>query len=80
MGEQRTDNDDLPAETKGSRNQWRNYQERVRADGGVSRFINPTISGKQRWIQIPDQPKIHLLAPLRKGIIRSAKHHQYTRG
>jgi len=55
MGEQRTDNDDLSAETK--RKGWRNYQERVRADGGVSRFINPTIDGKQRWIQIPDQPK-----------------------
>ena len=55
MGEQRTDNDDLPAETK--RRRWRNYQERIRADGGVSRFINPTIDGKQRWIQIPDQPK-----------------------
>ena len=53
MGEQRTDNDDLPAETK--RKRWRNYQERVRADGGVSRFINPTIDGKQRWVQIPDE-------------------------
>ena len=36
---------------------WKNYTERPRADGGISRFIHPTIGGKQTWIRTPEDPK-----------------------
>ena len=36
---------------------WKNYTERPRADGGISRFIHPKIGGKQTWIRIPEDPK-----------------------
>ena len=55
MDKGRTNNDDIPRSPK--KRGWKNYQERVRADGNVSRFVNPTIAGKQRWIRIPDQHK-----------------------
>jgi integrase len=56
MDQKRADHDDIPAATGKSKN-WKNYTERTRADGGISRFIHPTIGGKQTWIRIPDQAK-----------------------
>ena len=56
MDQKRADHDDIPAATGKSKN-WKNYTERTRANGGISRFIHPTIAGKQTWIRIPDQAK-----------------------
>ena len=56
MDQKRADHDHIPAATGKSKN-WKNYTERTRADGGISRFIHPTIGGKQTWIRIPDQAK-----------------------
>ena len=50
------DHDHIPTAT-GKSKKWKNYTERTRADGGISRFIHPTVAGKQTWIRIPDQPK-----------------------
>ena len=55
MGQQSTDNADISARPKRRNTKWKNYQERIKADGSVSRFINPTIGGKQTWIRIPDE-------------------------
>ena len=57
MGAERADHNDIYAAAKPKKRGWKNYQEKPKADGGVSRFINPTIGGKQRWIQIPEEPK-----------------------
>ena len=56
MGAKREDNNDIPAAAAPKKRGWKNYQERARADGGVSRYINPTIGGKQRWVLIPEDP------------------------
>jgi integrase len=56
MGAEREDHNDIPAAAAPKKRGWKNYQERARADGGVSRYINPTIGGKQRWVLIPEDP------------------------
>ena len=56
MGQRGADHNDIPAAAAPKKRGWKNYQERARADGGVSRYINPTIGGKQRWVLIPEDP------------------------
>ena len=58
MGQRGADHNDIPAAAaKPKKRGWKNYQEKPRADGGVSRYINPTINGKQVWKLIPNDPK-----------------------
>ena len=56
MGQRGADHNDIPAAATPKKRGWKNYQERARADGGVSRYINTTIGGKQRWVLIPEDP------------------------
>ena len=58
MGAERENHHNIPAAAaKPKKRGWKNYQEKPRADGGVSRYINPTLNGKQVWKLIPDDPK-----------------------